>query len=102
MAHICNQCGDCCKLFLINLNEEEYNSKKFETILPFSDELEKFAEIKKYGLNLVAQQADGSCFYLKNNQCSIHATRPKVCRGFFCNSKNKKFARMHEVLKKLS
>ena len=28
----CNQCGVCCRLFVINLNEEEYNSRKYKTI----------------------------------------------------------------------
>ena len=29
---ICSQCGVCCKLFVINLNKEEYNSKEYKTV----------------------------------------------------------------------
>jgi len=59
-----------------------------------------FSEVKKYGINLLAQKEDGSCIYLLNNSCKIHKVRPQVCREFFCASKNKKYKKMQEIVKK--
>ena len=28
----CSQCGVCCRLFLINLTKEEYNSRRYDTM----------------------------------------------------------------------
>jgi len=90
----CYQSGVCCKLFLINLNQSEYESKKFSTV--FDDlclDLD-FKEAKKAGANILKQQENGSCVYFKDNGCSIHEWRPVVCREFFCSSKAKKFEGM--------
>ncbi|MEI6498858.1 MAG: YkgJ family cysteine cluster protein [bacterium] len=100
MANKCEQCGVCCKLFAINLNATEYHSHQYETIFPYSKDFDKFSDISKYGLNLVAQKSDGSCIYLENNFCKIHLTRPQVCRKFFCGSKNKQFVQMQQIIKK--
>jgi len=100
MANSCNSCGLCCKLFYINLSKEEYNSGKFQTILGEYGEIEDFKLAKESGANLLAKKEDGSCVYLVNNQCSIHATRPEVCRDFFCTTKAKKFEGMVEIIKK--
>lgn len=95
----CSECGVCCTLFLINLSEKEYYSKKYKT------QLEKFASIDDFklasdcGANILKQKKDGSCCYLKKNKCSIHKTRPEVCREFFCDSKLKKFKNMIEQIK---
>jgi Fe-S-cluster containining protein len=58
-----------------------------------------FNEARKCGANLLAQKADGSCVYLEDNECSIHAGRPKVCRDFFCTSKAIKFSGMVKIIK---
>ena len=62
----CNQSGVCCKLFLININEEEYNSKKFKTIFQDLDipEDATFEQIELMGANILAQHEDESCIYL--------------------------------------
>jgi len=81
-------------LFLINLTEEEYKSGKYKT------QFEKFVTFKNFkkaelcGANIIEQKKDGSCYYLKGTECSIHDSRPVACRKFFCNSKNKKFKTM--------
>ncbi len=46
MADICTGCGTCCKLFLINLNEEEYRSKKYKTQFDSLDFSNDFVEYK--------------------------------------------------------
>lgn len=93
MANSCNGCGLCCKLFLINLSKEEYQSGKYRTMF------EEHNLPAKYGARLLARNANGSCVYLEGNECSIHADRPKVCQDFFCTTKAKKFAGMVKIIK---
>jgi Fe-S-cluster containining protein len=90
----CKLSGVCCRLFYINLDEEEYKSKKFRTQFEEFGFIEDFEEAQEYGANVLSKNEDGSCIYLKENLCSIHDSRPKVCRKFFCNSTNPKFQDM--------
>jgi len=94
----CNGCGLCCSLFYINLSEEEYKSKKFQTIFPDIGEIDNFSEAKKCGANLLAKKENGDCIYLLENKCSIHEERPVVCRKFFCTTKSKHFEHMVEII----
>lgn len=92
----CSHCGVCCRLFLINLTEEEYKSGKYKT--QFDEFLEDFREAEFAGANILKQKEDDSCIYLKNNKCSIHSRRPGSCRNFFCSSKNPEFKSMIEQI----
>lgn len=96
----CAQCGVCCRLFLINLTEEEYKSRRYKLQFDEFEFVDDFEEAELIGANILAQKEDGSCIYLKYNKCSIHKDRPKSCREFFCNSKNKRFKEMIEKIKK--
>ena len=98
MAKKCNKCGICCKLFLINLNEAEYKSRRYKTMFEKFGIIENFSEAKKYGINILAQNEDNGCVYLKNNSCKIHKDRPRLCREFFCTSKSRKFAKMRQMI----
>jgi len=94
----CNQCGVCCSLFLINLTEEEYKSRKYKTM--FDEFVSDFEEAELTGANILAQKEDNkTCIYLENHKCSIHEKRPQSCKAFFCNSKEEKFKTM---IKKIS
>ena len=95
----CSQCGVCCKLFLINLDEAEYRSKKYRTIFEEFGFEEDFAEAEFSCANILAKNDDDSCIYLKENKCSIHEQRPLSCRKFFCNSEDKQFQGMIEKIK---
>ncbi len=88
----CAQCGVCCKLFLVNLADEEYKSGRYKTV--FDEFVEEFEEAEMVGANIVEQKEDGSCIYLEDNKCSIHYERPESCRNFFCDSKEKRFREM--------
>lgn len=90
----CDQCGVCCNLFLINLNEEEYKSGNYKTEFESFGIINDFVEAEFSGSNIIEQKKDGSCFYLEDGNCSIHKTRPKACREFFCSSENPKFETM--------
>jgi len=100
MKQNCTQCGICCKLFQINLDEKEYKSGKYRTQLEKFKFTGNFAQAQSCGATIVKQKRNGECFYLKENKCSIHKTRPQVCRPFFCSSKENKFKTMITDIKK--
>jgi len=100
MTNQCSQCGLCCQLFLINLNKEEYQSGKYKTQFEDYGLSNDFQKAKNFGANIIEQKGDGSCFYLRNNKCSIHDIRPQVCKEFFCNSKLKRFKKMVQQIEK--
>lgn len=100
MINKCLQCGLCCGLFLINLTEEEYGSSKYETQFEELGLIEDFSRATTCGANLLKQKVNGDCIYLKAKRCSIHKTRPHVCRKFFCASGLKKFRKMIERIEK--
>ena len=90
----CSQCGKCCKLFLINLTKEEYESEKYKTQFEEFGLTKDFEEAELCGTNIITQKEDGSCVYQENGKCSIHDRRPKACKSFFCTSKNENFKGM--------
>ena len=83
---------------MINLSEEEYKSNKFRTQFDDFGIIDDFEEAEMTGANIIKQKPDGSCYYLKNNKCSIHKTRPISCKNFFCSSKDKKFKKMIKMI----
>jgi len=95
----CSQCGVCCKLFLINLTEDEYKSGKYKTQFEEFGLVNDFQEAEICAANIITQKEDGSCIYLENGKCSIHEKRPKACQKFFCDSKDPKFKGMIEKIK---
>ena len=95
----CSQCGTCCRLFLINLTEEEYKSGKYKTMFDEFGVTDNFEEAEMCAANTLAQKEDGSCIYLKADKCSIHENRPNSCKNFFCSSKNPEFREMIKKIK---
>jgi len=79
---------------MVNINEEDYYSGKYKTIFADLNLNLPFAEAELVGANILAQHEDESCIYLKENKCSIHKDRPRVCRAFFCESKDPEFKEM--------
>ena len=90
----CLASGVCCRLFLINLNEEEYMSELYKTEFEEFGLIKNFKEAEMRGANILKQKEDGSCIYLEKNKCTIHDTRPQSCRAFFCTSKKKQYQDM--------
>ena len=84
---------------MINLNEQEYQSDKYSTQLREFGFIENFKKAESCGANIIEQKIDRSCIYLVNNICSIHLTRPQVCRNFFCNSEEEEFQGMISDIK---
>ncbi len=98
-APICSQCGLCCQLFAINLNQDEYLSGRYETIFQDVATIENFDTAAECGANFLAQNTDGSCAYLVKGKCSIHQHRPEVCREFFCRGEEFEFGEMREIIR---
>ena len=94
----CSMCGLCCKLFLINLNEEEYLSGMYQTVFDEIIHFDNFTEAEEAGAIFLKQKTDGSCIYLKDKKCSIHENRPVVCGEFFCQGTEKKFEQMRKKI----
>jgi|SRR3990172_6187722 len=88
----CSECGFCCKLFLINLTEDEYNSGIYKTM--FEEHIGDFEKCEMIGANILSQNKNEECIYLSDKKCSIHDQRPFSCRNFFCNSKEETFQKM--------
>lgn len=62
----CRQCGGCCRaLFPVELVDSE--------------------DIERFGKEAL-EYKDGGCEYLEGNKCSIHETKPKVCKEFYCDT----------------
>jgi len=76
MIRSCSQCGICCRMFFINLNQKEWESGAYETLAKSPEVDDQFHSVQEYGGNILRQKKDGSCIYLKNNACSIHTRRP--------------------------
>ncbi len=96
----CHECGVCCKLFLINLTEEEYQSSRYKTQFESFGIENDFNEAQMNAANIISQKDDGSCIYLKGGKCSIHSKRPQSCRKFFCTSKEQGFKTMIDKIRK--
>lgn len=100
MTNRCSQCGLCCRLFLVDLTKEEYQSGKYKTQLEEFGLIDNFHKAVECGANILKQKRDGSCVYLKKNKCFIYKVRPQICREFFCTSKLKKFRKTTEKIEK--
>lgn len=100
MPHECSGCATCCKMFLINLSEEEYNSGKYKTQFQDFGIVKDFAEAELTAANILPRKKDGSCIYLENSRCSIHETKPLSCKKFFCASGNPDFKLMIDEINK--
>ena len=95
----CSKCGVCCKLFLINLSEEEYRSRKYKTMFRQFESENDFKQAEEDCTNILDKNEEDSCIYLKNNLCSIHESRPKSCIAFFCKSNSEQFKEMIKIIK---
>ena len=58
---LCSECGVCCKLFVINLSEEEYKSGNYKTQFEEFGIISDFREAEFSGANIITQKKDGSC-----------------------------------------
>ena len=89
----CRQTGDCCKRFIStgprltqtegnNIIQNLENPELSEHLQSIGITKEKIIEsIENHGsLPIIKNQ--GTCVFLKNNECIIHQIKPKVCRDY--------------------
>ncbi|MCL4435657.1 MAG: YkgJ family cysteine cluster protein [Thaumarchaeota archaeon] len=88
----CAQCGVCCRIFFVNLTEDEYKSGRYKTV--FDEYIDDFEEAETVGANILAHNKDEECIYLKDKKCGVHKNRPASCRAFFCDTKERRFQGM--------
>lgn len=91
-SDLCNQCiAACCKMPVEITREDIRNLQIISEIDGLSDKkiakiLQERKIIKNYraatGLFLIQEKADGSCYFLVNNRCTVYQKRPQVCRKF--------------------
>lgn len=70
----CNGCTECCR--------------GFDTVWLMPDEIGRYRmEVEAHsGRYMLARSADGDCVYLGDTGCTIHSTRPHVCRWYDCRT----------------
>jgi len=76
----CKQCGICCTKIAIYLSNSFWH---YPWLKKFAIKWYSFT----YNFDFVWEEADlkiivFKCNYLKNNKCSIHKTRPYICRNY--------------------
>ena len=86
MVFECSRCGLCCgdtkeKTRHILLLESETNAVSAETCLPKEAFTEQINNKNPYCYEM-KKNNEGKCFFLKDNQCSIYALRPLICRFY--------------------
>lgn len=95
-AHLCNQCGECCRLAVSQYSYEQLKQRAFRgdkfsedfisVFLPYASEEEAKKANPEYFDSLSDLVEDKTYYYycpkLKNNLCSDYENRPDVCKNF--------------------
>jgi hypothetical protein len=71
----CNGCTLCCQGDAVRLEEAELSMNYQTEPHPYVT-----------GARMLAHKANGDCFYLGENGCSIHERAPLLCRSADCRS----------------
>jgi Fe-S-cluster containining protein len=74
-SYQCGACGQCCRDKLIQVNPYEIARLAAELAISTT----RFIELHLDGVYL-RHREDGSCSFLNDQGCSVHAARPLVCR----------------------
>lgn len=75
----CNGCTQCCRYGLIFLDPDRDDVASYETMTGIDPRTGRDQPMLKH-------KPDGSCVYLGDGGCTIHARAPAVCREFDCRS----------------
>ncbi|MGG9971897.1 YkgJ family cysteine cluster protein [Ferruginibacter sp. SUN002] len=75
----CTNCGNCCRAFMINVNEEEANALATHLQMPVDELEEKYIE-KGSGGRMIINTIP--CHFLSENRCTIYTHRFSGCREF--------------------
>lgn len=80
----CQRCGACCRWEgHVILTDEDIARLAVATALSEVDFIERYTILAANRCQLsLAEQADGSCIFLKEDRCSVYEARPRQCRSF--------------------
>jgi Fe-S-cluster containining protein len=80
----CQNCGICCRWGgSVLLTEEDISSLSSHLGLSETVFIEKYTRLAPNRIQLaLLDQADGSCVFLKGNDCEVYSARPRQCRTF--------------------
>ena len=83
----CVKCGICCgntptKTRHILLLKTEAEQISTATKKPISEFAVKIKDKEPYSYEMTKTAEDGTCVFLEQNQCTIYALRPLVCRFY--------------------
>ena len=70
--HLCKCCGKCCNFATNGMRLYIYHIERL------------YGQIKHN--RPFTLKEDGSCYFQKNNLCSVHSSRPLGCRTQFCTA----------------
>ena len=81
---VCTQCGDCCRWpGYVHLTYEDIRLMAAELNLQEEVFIEQYTRLSPNRSQLALRdQADGSCIFLQENQCTVYQARPLQCRSF--------------------
>jgi uncharacterized protein len=68
----CQMCGNCCRLRIVPLTDEDIKRLQAAGHKDFTD-LAGEPHLRR---------VQGRCVFLKDDKCSVHECRPDVCRDF--------------------
>jgi Fe-S-cluster containining protein len=80
----CSGCGECCRWGgSVLLTEEDIRKMAAHLALSEPDFIELHTRLAPNRQQLaLLDQKDGSCAFLKGDQCAIYEARPEQCRSF--------------------
>ena len=95
MPFECAQCGECCShLGLVHVIKEDYGNNRFLLLNQYTGETNKVVidsdKIDLYADNGIFEREPEACPFFRVSRadnkgyCTIHATRPEICRDFSC------------------
>lgn len=102
LVYDCDQCGACCRRLIIECDHldvlREPRIAVKGTLLDGHGKIP--LEDAAWGLN--QRNGNPSCVFLRDNKCSIYATRPNVCVNHQAGSEQCQDARKREGLPRLT
>lgn len=110
----CNQCGDCCRQMRVPLSHADLLRIRrlhpdqpisaWVQVYPADRDPEAVLIERQLSLLTLRTQPESGCVFLKQNQCSIYAVRPRPCRTwpFELGHRDLRIAPAYELMVALS
>ncbi len=83
-TYLCQRCTACCRWpGFVRVTEEEVLSIASHVGMEEGAFIQEFTRLRpnRGGLALI-DRADGACFFLEGNECSIQSVKPQQCKDF--------------------